>query len=309
MRAWFRSIDWPAVVGSAFVLAFGLFVFVPLVSLPESTHEPQYRECECLDDYPRVAEPAPPSFIERTITEPLNAFTAALALFSLILSVVSIFQFYFVIRADDTARRAALASQTSANAALLHAKAVVAAEIGELAVVRLDLVEYPGSPTGADRVIPGGPIPEYSRIAVTVHNMGRTRVMISRTSLEWTVIRRTSADRNPDPPAEPVYTRIVGRNYFVQGNQTIPFKWGEGAIKLEAEEREAIATNQAWLWVYGYFRVQDLLEEETDIGFVAHWEAAHPSIVAPDTPTRGFIVEGPPAYVYKRKRPPQQSTA
>jgi len=152
---------------------------------------------------------------------------------------------------DDTA--------TAARAALVHANAVVAAEIGEAVVVAMNLVSYPDAPTsGTGTLISGGPIPEYSRVVLTVHNLGRTRVItLTSTCLEWAVIPRTSIGVNPDPPVEPSYTHIVGRGLVVQANQTIPLKWSEGVIKVSLEHQHAMGNDLAWLWVFGYFTYRD----------------------------------------------------
>jgi hypothetical protein len=94
-------------------------------------------------------------------------------------------------------KRAIQAAQTSADAAMLHVRAAVAVESAEILVQGINLVKFPDpSPGLPDRIIEGGPLPEYSQIVLSVFNTGRTRGEIVRISLQWGVFIDDPAD-NP----------------------------------------------------------------------------------------------------------------
>jgi hypothetical protein len=176
----------------------------------------------------------------------------------------------------NVAAIATRASRTSASAALLQAKAAVAAELSEFVVVRTDLAPYPDAPPGhPDNIIAPGPLPRNElRVVITIKNIERTRSRTSELSVEWRIIERESRDKNPDPPAEPIYENRIGMSHIFESDQILPLKWsGEtnSVIRLTDSERTAINVNEAWLWVYETIRYSDFMRDEFDLGFVAHW--------------------------------------
>jgi hypothetical protein len=107
-------------------------------------------------------------------------------------------------------------------------------------------------------------------------------------------------------PLPPVYTNRVGSGLIFNADQNFPFKWSGGAnsiLRFSKKDVDAINNDDAWLWVYGVIRYEDFLNDEYDFGFVAHWEAL-PGVTVGATGikvARGFVVEGPPPYNYRRK--------
>jgi hypothetical protein len=208
---------------------------------------------------------------------------------------------------DDTAS-AVQAAKDTATAALLQARAAVGAELAEIVFARFDLVRLPDAPPGQpDRPIPAGLIPQNElRILFHIKNSGRTRSKITELCVEWLLVGRMRDDNNPDPPEEPVYKNRNPMSHIFGIDETIPIKWVAGKshdIILTNEQREAINTNKTWLWVYGVCRYIDFMNDAYDVGFCAHWEPiAGITIGSTAVPVpRGFVNEGPSAYVYRRK--------
>jgi fermentation-respiration switch protein FrsA (DUF1100 family) len=182
---------------------------------------------------------------------------------------------------------------------LLQAKAAVAAELSEFIVVRTDLAPYPDAPPGhPDNIIAPGPLPRNElRVVITIKNIGRTRSRTSELCVEWRIIERESRDKNPDPPAEPIYENRIGMSHIFESDQILPLKWsGEtnSVIRLTDSERTAINVNEAWLWVYETIRYSDFMRDEFDLGFVAHWEATAGATIGTTVipVARGFVQEG-----------------
>jgi hypothetical protein len=256
---------------------------------------------------------------ERGLTE----YTGHLAIFTLLLVLIAgvqaslfVWQLWLMREGVRDASDAAKAAQKAADATLLHARAAVAAEISELFVPQILLVIFPDQPPGVpDPIVSPGQIPPHvnqMRVVLTVVNAGRTRARMRELCVEWQIIDRTHSDRNPDPVDEPVYTNKIGTSHIFDKDQTLPLKWSgvqNGVISLTQEQKTALNTNQAWLWVYGCIVYSDFLADEYDLGFVGHWEATPGATIGtPNLPVaRGFVMEGPPAYIYRRKRerPPQ----
>jgi hypothetical protein len=213
--------------------------------------------------------------------------TAALALITIALTGIGFWQ------ARDN-KAAIKAAQTSANAAMLHARTAVAAESAEVLVHSINLVEFPDPPPGVpDTIIPGGPAPEYSRIILSVFNSGRTRGEIIRMSLQWGVFVADPAD-NP-----PVYQNIVGRTFVVLREQLLSMKWGEGIVHLDDTLRGGVNAGEMTLWIYGFFTYQNFMDQKTDVGFIGRWRSVYGGL-APQP--LGFIMGGPPQYNYIRRR-------
>lgn len=115
LREWLLHFDWPAIVGSALVLAFCLLVFVPAVRLTDHEATNQKRGQNAEIDQQRFA---PDSFWLRLGRSPVDLFTALLAAFSAILTATTFVQIRYVRRADEISRASADAARDSAEAAV-----------------------------------------------------------------------------------------------------------------------------------------------------------------------------------------------
>jgi hypothetical protein len=208
----------------------------------------------------------------------------------------------------EPATAAAKAAKDTAAAALLQARAAIGADRSELIVSHISLVYFPESDRSNQNVpIPNGVI-ERNELRAIVHftNSGRSRSRMTELCIEWAVVPRP-ANKNADPSEVPIYTNPVGANHIFAPDQTIPIKWLGGdnsIIRLLPDQRMAINSNTAWLWIYGSFVYADFMDEIYDAGFVAHWEAVAGGTIgpAPLPNPRGIVLEGPPAYIYRRNR-------
>jgi len=112
--------------------------------------------------------------------------------------------------------------------------------------------------------------------------------------LTWAVCR--------EPPAEPHYEHFLGANFMLVPNQQHPpFDIAKRGIILSENEREAIVTEKAYLWLWGFLTFQDFIGGIQDFGFVARWEAVRAGGMTP----RGFVLEGPSSYNYENQPLPK----
>jgi hypothetical protein len=103
-----------------------------------------------------------------------------------------------------------------------------------------------------------------------------------------------------------LFTQIFSHNAIIfQPNQNFRINWQHGStfeIVLSDEERNLIAQNNAWLWVYGKLVYTNFIGEVHEMGFVAHWEATVGATL-PNfgrTTARGMVIEGPPQFLFDR---------
>lgn len=201
----------------------------------------------------------------------------------------------------------AKAAQTSADAAMLHARAAVAAEVAEMGILYMGLARWPEPPQGVpDTTIQPNAEERQMRINISLQNIGRTRTIVHELCIEWDVIARPPNDRNPDPPRLPVYKNIVRRPFVFIRGQAINMQWMEGAnsiVTLTEKQVIKIKTDLSWLWIWGYYTYSDFLSDTYRCGFAAHWEsvASAALMAAGSDRARGFVQEGPSAYIYKHK--------
>jgi hypothetical protein len=101
MRRWLHEIDWGAISASA---AFLLFCVTILTLMAPQSITSNYSSAgdSCIE---------PAAFWQKTTCDPVAFFTLVLALFSALLVAVSSIQIHYLIRADTTARNAAIAAQ------------------------------------------------------------------------------------------------------------------------------------------------------------------------------------------------------
>jgi len=238
-----------------------------------------------------------------TIGLGVAAILAALAQFA-----VLGFQIIYLRRTVRDGERSIEAATAAAQAATLQARVMLATQNSEVLVSAIQLVPYPDAPPGQpDPIIAPGPLatPEM-RITLLVSNVGKSRSALRKMCVEWLVVPRTSADENPDPPTSPAYTNDVGIGHVLEPDRNESMKWsGEvnSVVRLTPDQLNAINTNDAWLWVYGKIDAADLLKDVYEMGFAGHWEAVAGGTIGTSVipVARGFVLEGPPPYIYRRK--------
>jgi hypothetical protein len=92
--AWLSHYDWPAIIGSALVAIFLVFVLVPTITLVSTTthKQPQQHCYKATDTKGIYQEIECESFWIRSTNDPIAIFTLVLACFTLVLAGASIWQ-------------------------------------------------------------------------------------------------------------------------------------------------------------------------------------------------------------------------
>jgi hypothetical protein len=206
--------------------------------------------------------------------------------------------------------RSVIATEKAADAAKRTVDVLIATERSELVLAEIGLATLPDPlPGQPNNFVPAGLLGlQQFRIVTAFKSSGRSACKIKDICIEWSIINRESSDRNPSPPSVPIYVHHIPAQIFVDGNQIFASRWSEeknGIISLfDPTQREAINTNKAWLWVWGRVIYADFVGDEYEVGFVAHWEAIKGSTLGATAVTvaRGFVIEGPEQYIYRRRR-------
>lgn len=159
--------------------------------------------------------------------ERLADYTLLLAIFTGLLVGVSVFQGYFLIRADKTARQ-------TANAAMLSAEAAIGVELPKLFVKKIELIcDQWGWENG------------YRSVEITVTNYGRTPAFIFWESAEYRNCRQL--------PIEPDY----GINGVDREPGTVIHNGGEYKMIARGLDLTSLfvlapfESGEQTLWVYG----------------------------------------------------------
>jgi hypothetical protein len=187
-----------------------------------------------------------------------------------------------VSKATRYSGNSAKAAQTAADAALLQAKALIAAERPLIAYERIDFVETEGNGTDS----PLGRPPALGNLAVFIHNSGRTAVRVTGYSI------KTHFGQLPDKP-DYATPRLVSD--IVEQGDTAGFGF-MGPIRISEEDRDAIFAGDPFFWVYGTVTYLDFLNDVYEVGYAAHWNFARESTDRPQ-----FIFDGPLDYGWMRK--------
>jgi hypothetical protein len=201
---------------------------------------------------------------DRTWNDPVAFYTLILGIFTALLALVSMGQGWFLYRADKTARR-------TADAALMHARAAVAADSPILVINGIKLVQYPSAASQeamADHVEPG-PIPSFCRILVSIGNEGRTILRLIELCIEQLVA--------PQLPAGPTYISVEALGGGLRAGQSLWFRSGDliSGVTLSNADSVAIAAGSSYFWVYGYVGYLDLLGQPQQHKFLTRWDIHH----------------------------------
>jgi hypothetical protein len=211
-------------------------------------------------------------------TDSIGLYTLVLATFTGLLFAVSVFQGYFLLRADKTARITAESAKRSADAA-------IAADLPDLIVNKIFLLPAKGEPQEFPRSYPT----KGSRIIFDIHNVGRSRGTIEKLCFEVRICLTL--------PKEPDYVHIFPVNTVVKGDDS--FEWFVENFSIpepDTDEMKSINSGNSRLWVYGFIRFRDHhLRSVYSLGFCTLWYGGWPG-----GPDPGFYREGPGAYIYKR---------
>ena len=152
-------------------------------------------------------------------------------------------------------------------------------------VVGIKLVAYvdESSPMTLPDPVPPGPIPDFCRVLIGIHNSGRTPMRITKFSIEWMIA--------PTLQQESKCTHFEEWNSLILPNQgSWVMATTMGDIRPTAVQHQTIINRQEYLWVFGFFRYSDFKGKSFDTGFLARWDI-----------NQGFVREPNKSYEYQRE--------
>jgi hypothetical protein len=210
---------------------------------------------------------------EARATETIANFTIVLAFANAALFGLGLIQIWFVRRADKTSRIAA-------DAATLTAKAAIGIELPTFYCPPPNLIFQKGD----------------ARCAINFINKGRTFAAISETCMTF-----RSARALPPKPRYPVNS-IEQHQIFLEKDLQCTIARNH---TFSGEEWDAALKGETVLWVYGYFRYRDFLQDKHIERFCLGSRPAAPQgmqkVYADGPKPHGarvveWVSEGPPAY-------------
>jgi hypothetical protein len=247
-------------------------IFVSHAPDQEAKHHVAHVYNQCL---------SPDTFWARLQCNPVDLFTALLALFSGILTVTTFIQIRYLRRADETAR-------ISADAATIAARAAVASEMPIVFLTDISLwdVPFPGTESGGGASVHGVP-PKLTTVQVEFKNYGRTPARLIQLYVDNRIVKEL--------PADPQY--VLGRDLrsgstiAAGGEQTLDAPY---QFQISEAHQDAIAKEEAFFWVYGLLNYRDFLGNLHETRFCMRWFGVDPGVTS-DTP-EGFVEDGPSEY-------------
>jgi hypothetical protein len=168
------------------------------------------------------------------------------------------------------AREAAEAAKISADAAMLQAKAAIAAQLPVIELREYNLFSMKNMETNVGDHINGGfSIPEFCKFSLKIFNVGKTIARPIFYSTRWQVAHIL--------PEQPEYTEFYP---FAPGTIIRPDDAGSQFIafnfQLSENDREDIKCQNKFLWVYGCIKYHDFMGDLHHQGFCAKWMGLHP---------------------------------
>jgi hypothetical protein len=154
-------------------------------------------------------------------------------------------------------------AEKAADAAMLQAKAAIAAQLPLVPWIGHKLVEYNalGKPT-VDPVTPG-PVPQIFAAVIGYKNVGPTSIVVRHFAIKCAV--------HDELPEEPFFGGMSPDNIVVTKDQE---RWfASQKIELTEDEKTRLANNSATLWAYGFIFYTDFLTDGHQIGTIAKWDA------------------------------------
>lgn len=210
-------------------------------------------------------EPNAESFWVRTFNDPVALFTAVLALTTVVLAVIAIVQIRFLIKADETTRKAANAADLSARAAVKIELPILRSYEGP----RISRLRNDGAREQDDtgQELSGGlPVGRSYVDHINVTNRGRTVAVVTRVASGWTVAREL--------PSEPVYAAIK----IVEGGQALPadddlrsVAVPREIITLTKDQASSVASGASTFWYYVQLTYIDFMDDTHEVAFCWQW--------------------------------------
>jgi hypothetical protein len=182
--------------------------------------------------------------------KPANAidrYTLLLAGFTGLLVLISVWQGYFLLRADKTARGAADAATKAAEAADLNARAAIGVELPRLELFRASWGS--GVMSAVDKLQGGN-------LTVILRNYGRTGAHIIEDCITADI---PEYDFMPDDPTYPVFgveKAEIGKVIEPTEGHLI---FGQGKLTILPSQADSVLRGEKTLYVYGYVKYRDFL--------------------------------------------------
>jgi hypothetical protein len=228
-----------------FLLATAIWA-VALVILPIqiAEHKPSDNQTEKSDaKYSKLYE-----FWEWATHDAITVYTFFVAAFTFSLFIIST-------RADRTNRIIAKAALKSANAADLHAKAAIGAELPIVLVQKFEVI---GDPFEGEVVINGDRL-NYPTLRCSIINYGRTPAELESYLLDYRFTKRL-ADV-PEYDDNLVHPLTPGTMLLPQGDPGAEMAI-DRKFTLNQQLRDALTNEDVFMWVYGYVRCRDFLSDD-----------------------------------------------
>jgi|SRR6267143_418315 len=196
-------------------------------------------------------------------------FNFLLVLFNGILAVSTVLLWFVTRNAANAAVKAAKSAETQAKAfiAIESPKVLTLREHG----IKLAETDGPDGRVTTDPVLPGKPLPPYSKIVITIRNVGRSPAPIDTLDIRWDVLKEL--------PASSAYKRWPF-GIMLPVNHEHSLAVDGYPVLLDKEKREAIENESMHLWIHGTINYFDILNEPVQSPFRVRWDKK-----------RGFVPE------------------
>ena len=232
------------------VLVFGMLGLAALaVRSSQQTHDPSYGERTKEAEENEHTNQKRKSFLERTADDPTAAFTGALALLTAVLAAVSVIQVCFLVRADETARAAAIAATRSADA-------LISLERPWMVAVADDISLSDGIANATDEN------PFEFQVPIKFINEGKTTAFIGIFRTRSVV---SSYQNRPKPSdveqAQGTSIKIDMEGLAVRPGNQETFTLGFGLV-IGKETADAILDGEGVIWLFGYLEYSDFFSQD-----------------------------------------------
>lgn len=231
-------------------LLLGIFGLASIaVRSSQPTHDPSCGErAEEAEGYDCKKEKRK-SFWERTTDDPVAAFTAVLGLFTAVLAGVAVIQVRFLVRADETARAAAIAAKRSADALISLERPWMVAVVSDVSLSN-----------GIANVT--GETPFEFEVPIKFVNEGKTTAFIGIFRTRSVVSIYRSRPKSSDvEQAQGTSIKIDMEGLAVRPGAQETFSLGLELV-ISQDIADAILNGDEVVWLFGYLEYTDFFSQD-----------------------------------------------
>jgi hypothetical protein len=193
------------------------------------------------------------------------------ALFTLVVGGFTWLLWYSTHKLWEESRTAGETAKKSADAAADLARVNIKSRLPVVGWVGAKLIDIPGWEAFGINIdsrrdpIPPGMLPAVCEPLVLLKNAGPTNIAVTFVRFRWVVAHRL--------PPQPFYDGMVPAGYFME----VGMQWikSEEYLTITQEEEADIKSGKRHLWLYGFCRYDDFLDEWHDIRFCYRWDTKH----------------------------------